>query len=724
MHLYSISEFDAPQLHRLFHLCRESCAMSSCTVESGHLSSGVTASCGDTVTIHCGGTTSCTTVTSGGTEYVSSGGSATSSTIASGGLEVVYGGGLVSNTIVSGTALTSTGSATQLVYGGTAIGTILDPGASQIVISGGLVSKTDILSGSIQNVYAGGTAFDNIVAGGRENVSSGGVDISGTIQGGNIVWIYSGGTGVGEIVSGNATSAAEIWNDGITSGVSLYTNASEVVACDGVASSTKVYSGGSLIVSGGLTTGTVISNGGSEIVSSGGTDSGSVVSSGGVETVMSGGTATTVTIAGGTLDLQTGSTASGTISFASGTAGTLEIDGTTMPTATISGFVSGDVIDLTSVAYKAGDTVSISGTTLTLKNASGTTLETLKVSSGLSASSIKIIEDAGCGTELCVCFLRGSHIATPDGERLVEQLAQGDMVSVMVGTQIVSQPVRWIGHRAIDVSELADPARFHPVRIRQNAFADGVPHRDLLVTQEHCILVDGRLIPARMLVNRRSIILDRSFTSYEFFHVELDRHGILLSEGLTTESYLDTGNRAVFGLDQPVRTDGMETAAPLAVDRETVEPIWNRLVARAEMCFAPLHAETMPRLNDDPDLRLLLDDGRELAARWHEGMRHMFHIPKDAKPVRILSRTAVPAEIIGPFCDDRRQLGVAVEGIVLWNGLDDTALDLQEIGLPGWHGPEGDRRWTDGAAVLDLPAAERADTFVDIRLAATLSYAA
>ncbi len=32
-----------------------------------------------------------------------------------------------------------------------------------------------------------------------------------------------------------------------------------------------------------------------------------------------------------------------------------------------------------------------------------------------------------------------------------------------------------------------------------------------------------------------------------FWHVELERHGILLAEGAPAESYLDTGNRRQFG---------------------------------------------------------------------------------------------------------------------------------------------------------------------------------
>jgi serralysin len=32
-----------------------------------------------------------------------------------------------------------------------------------------------------------------------------------------------------------------------------------------------------------------------------------------------------------------------------------------------------------------------------------------------------------------------------------------------------------------------------------------------------------------------------------YYHIELERHDVVLSEGLATESYLDTGDRAKFG---------------------------------------------------------------------------------------------------------------------------------------------------------------------------------
>ena len=129
----------------------------------------------------------------------------------------------------------------------------------------------------------------------------------------------------------------------------------------------------------------------------------------------------------------------------------------------------------------------------------------------------------------------------------------------------------------MDAARFGNRAEAFPVRIRAGAFADGSPTRDLLVTHEHCILTEAGLIPVRMLVNGGSILVDRAIPRYDFFHVELAAHGILLAEGLATESYLDTGNRGLFGGGGAgVRRDPV-MAAPLAVARALVEPVWRRL---------------------------------------------------------------------------------------------------------------------------------------------------
>ena len=73
-----------------------------------------------------------------------------------------------------------------------------------------------------------------------------------------------------------------------------------------------------------------------------------------------------------------------------------------------------------------------------------------------------------------------------------------------------------------------------------------MPHRDLVVSVDHGMFVDGVLVQAELLVNGSTIVRERQ-AAVIFWHVELDRHAILLAEGAPAESYLDTGNRRQFG---------------------------------------------------------------------------------------------------------------------------------------------------------------------------------
>ncbi len=52
-------------------------------------------------------------------------------------------------------------------------------------------------------------------------------------------------------------------------------------------------------------------------------------------------------------------------------------------------------------------------------------------------------------------------------------------------------------------------------------------------------------MPAGLLVNGETILRERR-DEVMFYHLELERHSILLAEGAPAESYLDTGNRRQF----------------------------------------------------------------------------------------------------------------------------------------------------------------------------------
>jgi antigen 43 len=340
------------------------------------------------------------------------------------------------------------------------------------------------------------------------------------------------------------------------------------------------------------------------------------------------------------------------------------------------------------------------------------------------------------GGTIPVCFLRGTRIATISGDVAVEDLLVGDRVVTRRGDDMIADTVIWVGRRRVRVTAGPGAIERFPVRIRADALRDGVPSRDLLVTQEHCLLVGERLIPARMLVNGSSIVVDTGITDYECYHVELDHHAILIAEGMEAESYLDTGNRAgfldgdvpAFRPDLAVRAEkswAAHAAAPLATARREVEPIWNALAVRAGALG--MKAEVARAVVvDEPDLHLETGDGLRIDPSLFDGRVYAFVVPRHACGLRLKSRRARPSETIGPFVDDRRDLGVKVGRIAVSQGRRRIGSDahLTRPALPGWHETEGGCRWTSGDAMLpiDPGPAEGGPLFLDIEVVAAGPY--
>jgi Ca2+-binding RTX toxin-like protein len=151
------------------------------------------------------------------------------------------------------------------------------------------------------------------------------------------------------------------------------------------------------------------------------------------------------------------------------------------------------------------------------------------------------------GWENVVCFAEGTRIVTPNGEDAVENLRAGDMVLAMRDGQAGFEPLRWVGFMDVAVPRnAAMAAKTAPILIKAGAIAAGMPARDLRVSPDHAMEVDGHLIPAKHLVNGSSIIQEVWCKRVRYFHLELEAHGLLLSEGTWSESYLDDGNRHAF----------------------------------------------------------------------------------------------------------------------------------------------------------------------------------
>ncbi len=250
---------------------------------------------------------------------------------------------------------------------------------------------------------------------------------------------------------------------------------------------------------------------------------------------------------------------------------------------TVSGFAQGDSIVLSGAL---DITSRLSGATLSLT--SGGTTETLSFAS-LSGGTLQV-EGVGSNTVITVvpCFAAGTRIATPGGERLVEDLAVGDEVLTIRGGVL---PVIWTGARVIDCAQHDAPGQVRPVRIAADAFAPGAPQRDLFLSPDHAILAQGVLIPVKYLINGTSI-RQNAVEQVTYHHIELPRHAVVLAEGLGAESFLDTGDRSALGLGRwtdEAGAGGMDVqllrdalaCAPIRVTGLQVDRVRVLLAARA-----------------------------------------------------------------------------------------------------------------------------------------------
>ncbi|HEX3860168.1 MAG TPA: Ig-like domain-containing protein [Stellaceae bacterium] len=216
------------------------------------------------------------------------------------------------------------------------------PGQTLVVSAGVTLTGITVLSGGTLEVLSGGAVISSLIeGGGRDLIGSGGLDISATIERGGV-----------QDVSGTASA-------------------------------------------------TLLVGGGAETVAAGGVASGTMVSNGSRESVQSGGTTIDTTVfGGGLLDVQAGAAAPGTIKF-SGIGGELEIDGSVMPTAVLSGFDRGDILDLHTLPPGAA-TAMFDRSTGALTVSGGGVSDTLVLAGGVSPGTAFALSNDGQGGTLVV----------------------------------------------------------------------------------------------------------------------------------------------------------------------------------------------------------------------------------------------------------------------------------------------------------------------------------
>jgi hypothetical protein len=142
-----------------------------------------------------------------------------------------------------------------------------------------------------------------------------------------------------------------------------------------------------------------------------------------------------------------------------------------------------------------------------------------------------------------ICFMAGTIIQTPEGGVSIETLKRGDLVLTHDGREL---PVDWLGVQTVSL-RFADKLRVLPIRIKAGALAENIPSRDLLVSPDHALLVEGALIQAGALVNGTSIVRETNVpTIFSYYHVEVEDHSLILAENTPAETFVDNVDRLAF----------------------------------------------------------------------------------------------------------------------------------------------------------------------------------
>ncbi len=183
----------------------------------------------------------------------------------------------------------------------------------------------------------------------------------------------------------------------------------------------------------------------------------------------------------------------------------------------------------------------------------------------------KVVNDWGTSNNLDVCrpdwhgvpcFVEGTRLLTPNGQRSIENLAVGDLVET---ADHGAQVVRWHGVRTLDAVDLDARPNLRPIRISRGALGDRLPKRDLLVSPQHRMIVrstvaqelfgvDEVLVAAKHLLSLDGVEVADDLAEVRYHHVLFDRHEVVFAEGAASES-LYTGKQALKMVGEAARTE-------------------------------------------------------------------------------------------------------------------------------------------------------------------------
>ena len=142
-------------------------------------------------------------------------------------------------------------------------------------------------------------------------------------------------------------------------------------------------------------------------------------------------------------------------------------------------------------------------------------------------------------SNFAVCFVQGTMIKTPSGERPVETLNAGDLVETL---DHGAQAIRWIGGRSVRAS-----GGMTPVRFAAGSLGVGCPSRPMVLSRQHRVMLDNKvaermtgtrqvLVPAHKLTILPGVtpVTDQGFVTY--WHFLCDAHEVVFADNVPAET--------------------------------------------------------------------------------------------------------------------------------------------------------------------------------------------
>ncbi len=166
--------------------------------------------------------------------------------------------------------------------------------------------------------------------------------------------------------------------------------------------------------------------------------------------------------------------------------------------------------------------------------------------------------------QIVPCFTPGTLIATPQGERLVEELREGDRI---ITRDNGIQEIRWAGRKDLTGHDLARKPHMRPILIQAGSLGNNLPEHDLLVSPNHRILVNNDktalyfeetevLAAAKHLVGLPGVT-EVGTLGVSYIHFMFDRHEVVLSNGAWSESF-QPGDYSLKGIGNAQRNEILE----------------------------------------------------------------------------------------------------------------------------------------------------------------------